>query len=202
MATHRSPNTTGRRSTARWRRRAGDVRICLWLVTLSFSPHAISAPPSAEYQLKAALIYKLSKFVGWPESASAGNQGAFKVCVLGDDPFGSALDALESRTNNGLPIRIHRFAQSDAIDPQCRILFISESKQPFVGEIVEKLQRLPILTIGDMSGFAREGGMMQLTRQGKRIEFTVNPRRAKQAGLEIAASLLEIAEVLKLPDQQ
>jgi hypothetical protein len=183
-------------------RRFCFVGICLWLLAVSFPAQIIAAPPTEEYKLKAALIYKLSKFVVWPDLAVTGDNGSFGICVLGEDPFGTAIDALEDRKTSGRSIRIHRFAQSEAVDRRCRILFVSESKRPFLRPILEKLRRLPILTVGDMNSFAYEGGMMQFTRRGNHSEFRINPQSAKQSGLEIAAPLLEIAEVVNTSKQQ
>lgn len=174
----------------------------LWLL-LALLPVQLcaAAPPTAEYKLKAALIYKLSKFVEWPDPLEAGQNGAFGICVLGEDPFGKALDALEARKTGGQPIRVYRFAQSEALDRRCRVVFISESKRPFLRPILQKLRRLPILSLSDMSGFAEQGGIMQFARGKKQIGFKINLQSARQAGLEIAAPLLELATIVKSPDR-
>ncbi len=183
-----------------------DKRICehrglglivLCLLCFLLPPQLHSAPPTSEYKLKAALLYKLSKFVVWPETEAAETSGEFGICILGDDPFGEAMDILQSRKTGGKTIRIHRFAQSEAIDKRCQIVFIDMSKRAFLGSILGKLRTMPILTVADMRGFARQGGMMQFTRGAKRIEFVINPQSAQRSGLEIAAPLLELATVVE-----
>ncbi len=181
------------------RRRFGLGRSCLWLLLVLLPVQIIAAPPTAEYKLKAALIYKLSKFVDWPGPAGAGNNGAFGICVLGEDPFGPALEALTTRKTGGQPIRIHRFTQYEAIDRRCQIVFISESKRAFLRPILKSLRQRPILTLSDTNNFAEQGGIMQFTRGNKRIGFKINLGKARQSGLEIAAPLLELATVVGPP---
>ena len=151
--------------------------------------------PTPEYRLKAALIYKLARFVAWPRPLAEGR--AFDICLLGRDDFGSALDALARRRIDGHPVHIRRFQQSEAVSPDCRILFISSSKRPFLKEILARLADRPLLTVGDMPGFARAGGMIELARGDHRIVFYINNQRAQAAGLRIAAPLLELARVVE-----
>ncbi|WP_052469925.1 YfiR family protein [Thiolapillus brandeum] len=150
---------------------------------------------SPEYKLKAALIYKLTKFVEWPRNSRERKQ--FGICILGRDDFGSALNALEARQVGNQPIHIQRFAQSEAVNSSCQILFISESKRPFLKTILHSLAPLPILTIGDMGEFAEMGGMIELTRGHKRIGFRINLQQADRAGLKIAAPLLDLATIVE-----
>jgi hypothetical protein len=165
------------------------------LVCLSSVPCA--AAPTDEYQLKAALIYKLTKFIEWPEAAEGRALESFGICLLGDDLFGDSLDALAKRKAKDMPIMIYRHAHSEAIDQRCQILFISDSKQAFLGSILQSLQGRPILTLGDMQGFAERGGILQFTRGKKRIGFLINLESAKQSQLTIAAPLLDLATVIK-----
>ena len=178
-------------------KRRGRRRRLLLLLLLSL--WASIAPAggvvSPEYKLKAALLYKLARFVEWPESVES--RSTFGICVLGRDDFGSALDALESRKVDHRPIRIHRFVQSEAVDERCQILFISESKRPFLKPILRTLSRYPILTIGDVEKFAERGGMIEFTRGHKRIGFRINLHQANAAGLKIAAPLLELSTIVE-----
>ncbi len=150
----------------------------------------------AEYKLKAALIYKLTGFVEWPERINTSDTDKFGICVLGRDDFGNSLDGLEGRVVGDYPITIKRFAQSSSINSECQIVFISESKKAYLTEISKALLQYPILTIGDSENFAEKGGMLQFTEGDKRIGFKVNLVNAKLAGLKIAAPFLKICTVV------
>ena len=167
--------------------------LALLLLPMVEPPQALAV--SSEYKLKAALIYKLTRFVEWPGEHRP--QTDFGICILGRDDFGSALDALESRNVHGLPIRIRRLVQSEAVDSGCQILFVSESKRPFLRSILASLKGRPILTIGDLDGFAEKGGMIEFVRGRQRIGFRINLQQASRAGLEIAAPLLQLSTIVE-----
>jgi len=170
--------------------------LCLGLLTSFF---AAANPVAEEYKLKAALVYKLAKFITWPEREGETNK--FGICVLGRDDFGPALSALEGRRLGEKTITIHRFAQSSGIRDDCRIVFVSRSKKAFITDIARTLGTRPILTVGDSRDFAAQGGMIELTLEGGRIGFRINLARAEQAGLKIAAPLLGIARIVREGDQ-
>ncbi len=175
--------------------RRAALRLLLLLLLLACVDLHSAGLASSEYKLKAALIYKLTRFVEWPGDALAGE--SFGICLLGRDDFGSALDALETREVRHKPIRIQRFVQSESVDESCQILFVSKSKRPFLGNILRTLARQPILTISDLDRFAEKGGMIEFTRGRKRIGFRINLQRANSAGLKIAAPLLELATIVE-----
>jgi hypothetical protein len=172
------------------------TRLCVLLLLAGLSLPLFAAPPTAEYKLKAALIYKLTKFIEWPKPQQGQTVSSFGICLLGDDHFGDALDALEERKAKGKPIAVYRHSQSDAVDDSCQIVIISDSKKAFLSPILQSLQGRPILTLGDMDGFAEQGGILQFTRGKKRIGFLINLESVKAAQLTIAAPLLDLATVV------
>ena len=154
------------------------------------------APPSAEENaLKAALVYKLAQFVDWPESSGRAERFAF--CILGEDAFDGALDRLQGRVLDDRPVVVRHFRQSEAVSPDCRVLFFGPDKQPFEREILERLADRPMLTLGEGDAFAENGGMIQLRRDGRKFAFVINPARARRAGLTIAAPLLAMSTIVE-----
>ncbi len=107
-------------------------QLCMLLLLTGLSLPLLSAPPTPEYKLKAALIYKLTKFIEWPELQDSETPSSFGICLLGEDNFGDALDALQERKALGAPIIVYRHTQSEAIGTSCQILYISESKKAFL----------------------------------------------------------------------
>ncbi len=172
-------------------------KLCMILLLVGLPTPLISGPPTSEDKLKVALIYKLTKFVEWPAHPVDHSRKTFGICLLGEDPFGDALNALGDRNVKGRSISVHRHSQSEAIDEQCQIVFISDSKRPFLDPILQSLQARPILTLSDMEQFAEQGGILQLSRGEKRIGFVINLNSAKQSQLTIAAPLLDLASVIQ-----
>lgn len=177
------------------------MRLCLLLFLFVTSTQAMAAQTNEEYKLKVALIYKLTKFIDWPDLKQEGSRHSFGICLLGEDRFGEALDALQARKVGDLPIVVYRHTQSEAIDDHCQIAFISESKQAFLKSILQTLQGAPILTLSDIEGFATQGGIVQFTYLNKRIGFVINQESAKASHLTIASPLLDLATLVNTKSQ-
>ncbi|NOX53248.1 MAG: YfiR family protein [Planctomycetes bacterium] len=81
-----------------------------------------------EYQIKAAYLYHLIKYVRWPETSRLASQNAgkspFVITVLGQNPFGGSLKHIAAtRRIRGRPIRLEFVQNPDAI-PDCHIVFV------------------------------------------------------------------------------
>ena len=81
---------------ARSRPLAGLALACL--LTLSAGA-AVDTPQQRENRIKAALIFKLVKFVEWPPTTLAGKD-PLQICALGDSAVGESLAAAD-----GKPVR-------------------------------------------------------------------------------------------------
>ena len=128
----------------------------------------------AEYQVKAAYLYGFGRFVEWPASAAAAGDGAFVLCVLGEDPFGRLLDrAVEGGLLKNQPVSVRRIDRAED-SASCDTLFVSASEEPRLPRILSVLARRPVLTVGDSPDFAQRGGMIGFSVEGSRVRFTVN----------------------------
>jgi hypothetical protein len=64
--------------------------------------------PSLEYKVKAAFLLNFTKFVTWPPAAFEREQSPVSICVLGEDPFGRALDQIvDGEAVNGRKVVIN-----------------------------------------------------------------------------------------------
>jgi hypothetical protein len=144
-----------------------------------------------EYQVKAAYLYNFGRFISWP--AKAATEGSFTICVLGQDPFGLALNATLSDENiNGKSVIAKRIADlTEAVN--CRILFISSSEGARLKQILATVKDAGVLTVSDLPEFSKSGGMVQFTMEGSRVRFEVNLVPAERAGLILSSELLKVA---------
>jgi len=165
----------------------------LSITLCSYSVHASSV--NDEYKLKAALIYKLIRFVNWPQTKQLKRKN-FSLCILGDDDFGNAFNVLEDRKVGSLPIIIYRYKQSENTINNCQLVFVSESKNSFMKPILKSMSSHPILTISDSESFAENGGIIQITQGKKRLGFKINLQQANTSNLKIAAPLLSLATIV------
>jgi hypothetical protein len=95
----------------RTRRRAQlcDMVLVSFLCLAAAIPACAQAPPSVEYQVKAAFLLNFVKFIEWPSEAFQNKQAPVTLRVFGHDPFGSALDdILRGRTVNNRAVVVRR----------------------------------------------------------------------------------------------
>lgn len=150
---------------------------------------------SGEYQVKAAFLYNFAKFVKWPDRAFSGPDAPFVIGVLGEDPFGDALDTIKGKTVKGRTVLVKRL---DGIrdGKSCHILFISSSESGRVKEILNSLIGSPVLLVGDMERVAQRGGMINFIIDRNKVSFEVNAEAARKAGLTISSQLLKLARTV------
>lgn len=179
-----------------WSVRFCWVLIAVWILAQGASNVYAESQQLPEYEVKAAFIYKFTKFVDWPAQTFADSKEPFSICVLGKDPFGNILDQIFSgKTVNGREPVVKR---SDSIEELkgCHILFISASEKKRLTEIIEVIQFPGILTVGDTDQFAQSGGIIGLHEQDKKIRIEINVGAAKRAGLTISSKLLILGKVV------
>jgi hypothetical protein len=145
-----------------------------------------------EYAVKAAYLYQFTRFVEWPASALGAPDAPVSFCVLGTDPFGDLLDAIEEKTVKQRRVIVMRLAQiRDAVS--CLVLFISASERPRLGQILAVVKDHPVLTVSDIEGFAWSGGIVEFVLQENKIRFAINGEAAARAGTKISSKLLSLA---------
>lgn len=175
------------------------ISVLLITLVLFFGAGGISASTESEareFKLKAAFMLNFSKFTTWPKEAAGQKGDTFNFCIIGVNPFGNALDGLESKKVGGRQVRLH-FAKSIDEARNCNVLFISKSEKGNLRQLKQITDGRAILTISDIEGFSRNGGMFEFVSQGGRLSFVVNNQEVINNGLQVNASLLNLAaEVL------
>lgn len=170
----------------------------LLLIILTFFLPSLgnAAPPTEKQKIKAALIYKIPKFVKWPNRTFEKN-GHFNICMLGKDTLNGALNALKNRKISQKRIDINYIKLEDLNSSHCHVLFVTFSQNKNLSRILNTLNNQPTLTISDINKFATNGGMIEIYKQDKRLAFRINNKAAKAANLELAAPLLDMATVVE-----
>lgn len=173
----------------------GSAILRLTLLVVLMLVAAVSVGQTAEeYEVKAAFLYNFTKFVEWPQAADS---PSFWICILGDDPFESAIDKLTAgKTASGRPIQVRRL--KDAIEgKQCRIVFVGASERGKASRLVDATRGTAVLTVGESNEFLRAGGMIFLSMERDRVSVVINPVATQAAGLKVSAKLMTLAKVYK-----
>lgn len=155
-----------------------------------------------EYLIKAIFLLRSSYHIDFPEYVFFDEDAAFNICVLGENPFGQALEdaVLRSEQIHQRPIEIQYLtAVQDTLT--CHIVYISASEAFNLAEILLALEDFPILTTSDIEGFSKQGGIMEFYRRGKNgIRLMLNLRKLEEAKLKADSTLLRIATLVSSPN--
>ncbi len=152
----------------------------------------LSAAPDEEQLIKTALVYKISKFVEWPESVLS--SGQFNICVIGDNLVFSSFKILENRAIGTVPIKVVDLNKSDDLKLSCQILYLSASSVD--EQIIKARQEERILTISDLEGFSEQLGIIELSIKDQRVAIKINLPNAQSSGVEILSPLLQLSTVV------
>jgi hypothetical protein len=174
--------------------KAGILLVC---VLFGVSGLRAQAAAPTDYLTKADYLYNFGKFVQWPPRSTEAKDDPFGICVLGQNPFGTALQGLAGRTINGRTVASREVRKAQDAE-KCHVLFVGDSEQGRVSFILAALKRSPILTVSDMPHFAAHGGMIQFVVKDNKVRFVVNRRAIERVGLSLSSELLKVALNMKL----
>ena len=169
------------------------------LPSLVFEAHAQDSSVSSEYLIKAGFIYNFANLVQWPANAFTQPDSPIVIGILGEDPFGTVLDrVLAGKKVNGRIFLVKRLKSFPDLK-ECHIVFVSSSEMAHLAEAIHLVKGMPILTIGEIPGFARRGGIINLVLEDNKVHFEVNVEAAKEADLNISSRLLALARIVQEP---
>jgi hypothetical protein len=160
-----------------------------------WEPCACAADDSLEYEVKAAFLLNFIKFIDWPASAFANSGSPVAICILGNDPFGHALDqVVEGETVNGRKVALQRIKRAPPAK-SCQVLFIAKSEKDTLKTILPGLGP-GVLTVGEEDSFLRAGGMIAFVIENRRVRFDINQAAAEAAALKLSSKLLSVARAV------
>ena len=154
-------------------------------------------------------LYNFLMFVDWPHGVPYVND-KITIGIIGKDHFADAFRPIQGKTVKGRKIVIRQFKSIRGLNTPCQVLFISSSEKEQVPEILQNLKDAPVLTVSDMKGFTRIGGMVGFSKNSewgtsgypllpvkKNKRFQINLTAVKRTGLKIRARLLRIADIVQ-----
>lgn len=167
------------------------------LVLLCWALPAWSAPDQpAEAQVKSAIILNMARYVDWPAESFSSDGAPITFCYSGQGALAASLPSLQGKTVKGHPVTIRRMSNSGD-SGGCHVVVIDATERRNAVTILDRTRRLPILTVGDVSGFSRNGGMVELFLQDGKVRFEINLAAARQSRLKISSQLLKVARIVR-----
>lgn len=156
---------------------------------------------ATEAEIKAALLFNLTRFVEWPPATTPPGT-PIVIGILGQDPFGGALDRLARTQPAGeRQVVVEHFRDARSAR-RSHVLYIHPSERDTLQQTFATLEGRPILTVSDFEGFLRRGGILRLHRNAEnKIRVRLNLEAARATRLTISAKLLRVVEVVPPGDE-
>ncbi len=172
--------------------------ICLALAAVLAWPQKSSAQTALqrEYEIKAAYLYNFINYIDWPAETLPPAGGTITIGIVGDNPFGEALEPLNGKQVKGRTLAVKLNPSAKDLE-QCQIIFICASEKSRLPEIFGKLKESKVLTVSEIDGFASHGGIINFISERNKVRFEINPDAARRTGLTISSELLKLARLVK-----
>jgi hypothetical protein len=146
-----------------------------------------------DYQVKAAFLLNFTKFTEWPATEGGSSGSAFKLCVVGEDPLGPALEQITpGETVNGRKLVVVK--QAGGAAKSCQMVYFEKGEG---GKEVLSGIAPGVLTVGEGDVFLREGGMIAFVRENRRVRFMVNLAAARNGMVPLSSKLLAVATAVE-----
>jgi hypothetical protein len=180
-------------------------RLLMTSLAMALSAGAPAAPKTLqardasfdEYQVKALFLYNFANFVEWPTAAFAHTQSPIRMCLFGEVPFGTMLDAVNGTRIGERPLQITPAREISDIADGCHILFVGDDKRVHLPEFWNQIRYVYVLSVGEESGFTERGGIINIMRTADQVQFDINLGNAMERGLSVSSDLLELAREIK-----
>lgn len=177
-------------------RSARAAMLALVLAALAAAGPAAAQDP-LEIEVRAVYLYNFARYITWPAESFPEARTPVRICVMGTDPFGDALDrAVAGETINGRPLAAVRVGPQDALR-NCHMLYAASTDDRRIAAALASAQGRPLLTVGEHDRFLDRGGMIRFRRIDNRVRFDINLRAVERNGLRISARLLGVAADVK-----
>jgi hypothetical protein len=176
---------------------SGTLAAALALLAVCPASAAQDVPRAPEYRIKAAFLYNFTLYTEWPPNAFDRPDSPLLLAVVGEDPFGSQLDAaVRGKTVNGRSIDVRRYERAADVPP-CHLLFLSNAQAGNLPQVLRRFADLPLLIVGETEDFTRSGGTIRFFVEENKVRFEVNIDAALRAHVKFSSKLLSLARVVR-----
>lgn len=164
---------------------------------LFFGPTTALGEPliAPEYEVKLGFIYNFLNFTTWPEEVLKNNPDTLTMCFASDHPSSSVLFKLDGKSLKGRKIKVLAFEAESCLE-QSQILFFATQDKVFIKQILDLTKGRSILTIGEVDGFAKMGGVINFFKDHNRLRFRINTDATSRNGLKMSSQLLGSAQIV------
>ncbi len=152
---------------------------------------------AAALRVKAQFVYNFTNYVSWPDDAFASAQAPVEVCLFGEVAFEPYLRSFEGVIIGERPLALRSSMQLDDVRQGCHLLFVDHAQRVRLPNFWDEIEYVYVLSVGERSEFADNGGIISIYRASDRLRFDVNISNAINNGLFLDSDLLSLARTIK-----
>lgn len=165
--------------------------VTIFIIYTGFSVNSLAID---EYAIKSTIIYRICKFTQWPQPSDKNK--LFTISILGKTTQGKEIKIPWDGTIDKRRIVIRKIRHLSEID-NSKVLFITSAEAYRIDAILDYIGNKPVLTMGDTSGFAQKGVIINLYIHKNSVKFEINYGASKKASLQMHSQLFAIGRVVK-----
>lgn len=168
---------------------------------VAFGVLATSQAPASsqvrEYEVKAAFLLRFAQFTEWPRDAFGSGAAPFSIAILGHDPFGPTIEkVMAGQTIKNRSVAVMRVKWGTDLS-SFNLVFVSDREAGRAKELAKYTKGRPVVVVGESSGFAKAGGLINFYVESARIRFEINNRAARALGIQFSSQLLSLARIVE-----
>jgi hypothetical protein len=148
---------------------------------------------SAEYQIKAAFLYRFGNYIEWPAEAFARADSALVIGVLGADSLADELARIVGgRQVSGRPITVRKLRRGDTV-AGLHVLFIGRSERAALADLLAAAKGRAVLTVTESDPASAPSSVINFVVIDDKVRFDITLEPADQGNLRISSRLLAVA---------
>lgn len=176
--------------------------LLIYFIGTMYSHNLVAATKiDPEIKIRAAYIYKFTKFISWPEDAFTTSDSNFTICIANNRENGITAilkNGLFGRFHKKHPLKIIKITNEDTSDntlEQCHILYITESAPATL--IQQNTRKQPNLLTINANQNIQVNSIISFFDFNNRIIFSINSTQLNKSNINISATLLTLARNIK-----
>lgn len=148
-----------------------------------------------EYEIRAAMVFNLTRFIQWPGWKLTPAQHSFELCELGVDPVTASIENIfRGKTVFDRPVTVRRIGKHDD-ESTCHLMYVTTSARKQFESISQSLRRDAVLTVGAQDWLLSEGGTVNLPMADDRVRIQIQITNVQQGGWIVSSKLLHLATI-------
>lgn len=167
--------------------------IALFAPVLHTPGYAITV--SDENRVKAAFVFNFIKFVDWPDTSFKSPDASLNVCVWGSESDAASMMGLDRKTAKHRILKVLSVSIPAELT-QCHVLFLTQNSRDTFKTVLSAIADQKILSVSDIGGFAKSGGLIGLFKSDDQMRFAINIKATQRSGLRMSSQLLKFGKIV------